>query len=99
MLSYLAELLSEEALCLHQGFACLCCSESRSCFAALFRVHLSSGQLPEAFEGEERSVAGVGDVLQLVSGRQLLGLVRERQDAQLPGQPPSAMLLSSKVVV
>ena len=48
-------------------------------------VQLSEGQLPTAFEGEERSVAGVGDVLQLVSGRQLLGVVRERQDACLPG--------------
>lgn len=48
-------------------------------------MQLSEGQLPEAFEGEERSVAGVGDVLQLVSGRQLLGVVRERQDAFLPG--------------
>lgn len=48
-------------------------------------MQLSEGQLPEAFEGEERSVAGVGDVLQLVSGRQLLGIVRERQDACLPG--------------
>lgn len=50
-------------------------------------MQLSEGQLPEAFEGEERSVAGVGDVLQLVSGRQLLGVVRERQDACLPGPP------------
>lgn len=49
------------------------------------RVQVGTGQLPEAFEGEERSVAGVGDVLQLVSGRQLLGVVRERQDACLPG--------------
>lgn len=49
------------------------------------RVQLSMGQLPEAFEGEERTVAGMGDVLQLVSGRQLLGVVRERQDARLPG--------------
>lgn len=55
-----------------------------SCFDC-GRVQLSEGQLPEAFEGEERSVPGVGDVLQLVSGRQLLGVVRERQDACLPG--------------
>lgn len=48
-------------------------------------MQLSEGQLPEAFEGEERSVPGMGDVLQLVSGRQLLGIVRERQDAFLPG--------------
>lgn len=48
-------------------------------------MQLNTGQLPEAFEGEERSVPGVGDVLQLVSGRQLLGVVRERQDARLPG--------------
>ncbi len=49
------------------------------------RVQLSTEELPEAFEGEERSVPGVGDVLQLVSGRQLLGVVRERKDVQLQG--------------
>ncbi|KAL3134000.1 hypothetical protein ABBQ32_008439 [Trebouxia sp. C0010 RCD-2024] len=49
------------------------------------RVEVGTDQLPEAFEGEERSIAGVGDVLQLVSGQQLLGVVRERQDARLPG--------------
>ena len=43
------------------------------------------GELPEAFEGEERSVAGIGDVMHLVSGRQLLGVVRERQDLRLSG--------------
>ncbi len=46
---------------------------------------MDTGELPEAFEGEERTVAGVGDVLQLVSGRQLLGVVRERHDAKLQG--------------
>ena len=45
------------------------------------RVDVSFGELPEAFEGEERSALGVSDVLQLVSGRQLLGVVRQRQDA------------------
>lgn len=49
------------------------------------RVDVSFGELPEAFEGEERSVPGVSDVLQLVSGRQLLGVVRQRQDAHLTG--------------
>ncbi|DBA75412.1 hypothetical protein WJX77_006042 [Trebouxia sp. C0004] len=49
------------------------------------RVRMNTGELPEAFEGEERTVAGVGDVLQLVSGRQLLGVVRERHDAKLQG--------------
>lgn len=49
------------------------------------RVHVGTGELPEAFEGEERSVPGVGDVMQLVSGRQLLGVVRERQDQRLSG--------------
>ena len=46
---------------------------------------MDTGELPEAFEGEERTVAGVGDVLHLVSGRQLLGVVRERHDAKLQG--------------
>lgn len=46
---------------------------------------MDTGELPEAFEGEERTVAGVGDVLQLVSGRQLLGVVHERHDAKLQG--------------
>ncbi|KAL0034009.1 hypothetical protein WJX79_002800 [Trebouxia sp. C0005] len=49
------------------------------------RVRMDTGELPEAFEGEERTVAGVGDVLHLVSGRQLLGVVRERHDAKLQG--------------
>ena len=46
---------------------------------------MGTGELPEAFEGEERSVAGIGDVMHLVSGRQLLGVVRERQDLRLSG--------------
>lgn len=49
------------------------------------RLQVGAGELPEAFEGEERSVPGMGDVMQLVSGRQLLGVVRERQDLRLPG--------------
>ena len=49
------------------------------------RVDLTGGHLPECFEMEERTSPGVGDVLQLVSGRQLLGFVRERSDGQLAG--------------
>lgn len=81
-------------------FACnphqtiLACSEAYRCTTlwvtvcskvVFDRVEVGTDQLPEAFEGEERSIAGVGDVLQLVSGQQLLGVVRERQDARLPG--------------
>ena len=57
----------------HEGLLCCC------------RLELNAEELPEAFEGEERSMPGVADVLQLISGRQLLGVVRERQDAHLPG--------------
>ena len=46
---------------------------------------MTGGHLPECFEMEERTLPGVGDVLQLVSGRQLLGFVRERSDGQLAG--------------
>lgn len=41
--------------------------------------------LPPAFEAEERSWPGCGDVLQLVSGRTLLGRVRELDHLRLPG--------------
>lgn len=47
---------------------------------------MTGGHLPECFEMEERTSPGVGDVLQLVSGRQLLGFVRERSDGQLAGE-------------
>ncbi|KAK9814314.1 hypothetical protein WJX72_003841 [[Myrmecia] bisecta] len=47
------------------------------------RLEVESGQLPEQFEAEERSTAGLGDVLQLVSGRQLLGVVRHLQADRL----------------
>jgi len=40
-------------------------------------------ELPEAFEAEERSVPGLGDLLHLVSGRTLLGSVRERHAQNL----------------
>ncbi|KAK9844451.1 hypothetical protein WJX74_002691 [Apatococcus lobatus] len=42
-------------------------------------------ELPECFEAEERSVPDTGDVLQLVSGRTLLGVVREQQIHYLDG--------------
>lgn len=44
----------------------------------MFRLDLGRGELPEAFEAEERSVPGLGDLLHLVSGRTLIGIVRER---------------------
>ena len=47
---------------------------------------MTGGHLPECFEMEERTSPGVGDVLQLVSGRQLLGFVRELSDGQLAGE-------------
>ena len=47
---------------------------------------LAAGELPEAFEAEERSVAGVGELLHLVSGRHLLGCVREREAGFLRGE-------------
>lgn len=42
-------------------------------------------ELPECFEAEERSVPDTADVLQLVSGRTLLGVVREQQLQYLAG--------------
>ena len=49
------------------------------------RLDTGAGQLPEAFEMDERSHAAASDeVLQLVSGRQLLGAVRVRRDVHLP---------------
>ena len=41
-------------------------------------MEVGRDELPEAFEAEERSVPGLGDLLHLVSGRTLLGSVRER---------------------
>ena len=52
------------------------------------RLSLAPGELPAQFEGEERSQPGLGDLLQLVSGRTLLGCVRVRQSALLSGEHP-----------
>lgn len=41
---------------------------------------MEEGTLPECFEADERSTPGAEDVLQLVSGRTLLGRVRQRKD-------------------
>ena len=49
------------------------------------RLDTAEGQLPPAFEAEERSWPGCGDLLQLVSGRTLLGVVRELSPAALAG--------------
>lgn len=49
------------------------------------RLTLNPGDLPAQFEGEERSQPGLGDLLQLVSGRTLLGRVQVRQSALLQG--------------
>lgn len=53
------------------------------------RLDVGQSELPEAFEAEERSVPGLGDLLHLVSGRSLLGAVRERRAQNLgsSGQP------------
>lgn len=44
---------------------------------------MGRNELPEAFEAEERSVPGLGDLLHLVSGQTLLGSVRERHAQNL----------------
>ena len=44
------------------------------------RLELEEGHLPECFEADERSDPTAEDVLQLVSGRTLLGSVRQRSD-------------------
>ena len=49
---------------------------------------MESGQLPQCFEGDERSDPAASDLLQLVSGRSLLGVVRERKLPTLPGLAP-----------
>ena len=53
------------------------------------RLDVGQSELPEALEAEERSVPGLGDLLHLVSGRTLLGAVRERRAQNLgsSGQP------------
>ena len=56
---------------------------------------MTGGHLPECFEMEERTSPGVGDVLQLVSGRQLLGLVREHSEGQLAGEELLGMVHGS----
>ena len=43
-------------------------------------------ELPECFEAEERSASDTADILQLVSGRTLLGVVREQKMHCLEGQ-------------
>lgn len=39
--------------------------------------------MPDAFEAEERSIPGLGDLLHIVSGRTLIGIVRERRTDRL----------------
>lgn len=51
---------------------------------------LQRGQFPDCFEGDERSTLDTADVLQLVSGRQLLGVVRERRPEALAGEDATA---------
>ena len=65
--------------------------EERVC-AYLLRLELGRGQLPGAFEAEQRSLPGLGDLLHLVSGRTLLGVVRERITNRL-GAPPDPPFL------
>ncbi|PRW20219.1 chaperone -domain-containing [Chlorella sorokiniana] len=54
---------------------------------------LASGALPDAFEADERATPDCPDLLQLVSGRQLLGAVRERRLELLARQSASAAAL------
>lgn len=54
---------------------------------------LSSGALPDAFEADERAAPDCPDLLQLVSGRQLLGAVRERRLVLLARQAAAAAAL------
>lgn len=62
------------------------------------RLDTAAGQLPEAFEMDERSYAAASDeVLQLVSGRQLLGGVRIRRDVPLPLYSPGSQPLPSNL--
>ena len=54
---------------------------------------LASGALPDAFEADERATPDCPDLLQLVSGRQLLGAVRERRLELLARQAAAAAAL------
>ena len=55
------------------------------------RFQIEEGSLPECFEADERSESATEDILQLVSGRTLLGRVRQRHDPLFsPGQSASA---------
>ncbi len=54
---------------------------------------LASGALPDAFEADERATPECPDLLQLVSGRQLLGAVRERRLELLARQAAAAAAL------
>lgn len=55
--------------------------------------HLSSGELPRCFEAEERASSHIsGDVLHVVSGRTLLGTVRERAPRCVEGQQGTRQL-------
>ena len=54
---------------------------------AYCRLQVGAFELPECFEAEERSAPDTDDVLQLVSGRTLLGIVREQQLQYLEGAP------------
>eukprot|EP00884_Botryococcus_braunii_P018870 jgi/Botrbrau1/5667/Bobra.0071s0011.3 len=56
------------------------------------RLTLEAGELPEAFEAEERRDSCTLDVLHLVSGRTLLGIVRQRQDPLIFGTKPGGCL-------
>ena len=47
-------------------------------------------QLPDCFEADERSSPGTPELLELISGRQLLGVVRERRASQLHGSGTAA---------
>ncbi len=51
------------------------------------RLDIDEGELPPAFEAEERSHPDASrDLLHLVSGRTLLGVVREQQQMHLEGK-------------
>ena len=54
---------------------------------------LDSGCLPDAFEADERAEGACPDLLQIVSGRQLLGAVRERRLELLARQAAAAAAL------
>ena len=56
------------------------------------RLEIGREQLPGAFEAEERTVPGLGDLLHLVSGRTLLGVVRERTSRHLSSPAAPDML-------